>query len=549
MNVVMIVQARMGSARLPGKVLLPAAGKPMLAHLLARLERVRNANQIVVATSDSVGDDAIVEFGVAQGVEVFRGSESDVLSRFWSAAAHYGADAVVRLTADCPLIDPAVIESAITTYLQSPEDLLYASNIIERTYPRGMDVEVFSRRLLDLAHREASSSYDREHVTSLMIRNERNLWSNRAVMNEQNLSAYRFTLDYRKDYWQLSRLLETDLPDYSWRVLLQRAAELGLDWHDNAEGSGIDADRHDKIDRGWQNGLGELSRFGLGTAQFGMYYGSFNLDGVPSREAVGAILKRAREFGMTVVDTASQYGEAESILGRYPAQLQEFEVITKTPSFGHDHITAAHAKAVRDSFEASIRLLGLPAVSGLLIHHAPDLLAPGGGRLYDEIRQLKDAGLVKRIGISAYSGAVIEEIVGKFDVDLVQVPVNVFDRRLLDTGILTRLVDAGIEVHARSAFLQGLLLANPDAIPSRFNGVRSTLRAFHGAARDAGLRPAHAALHFLLGIPEISRIVVGVESVPQLNDIFEDFPDEAGMDFSPFRIDEIQVIDPVSWVK
>lgn len=211
MKVVLIVQARTGSSRLPGKVLLLAAGKPMLAHQIDRLRQVRHADQLVIATSEDRKDDAIVEFCKGYGVAVFRGSLHDVLSRFALAAQAHEADVVVRVTGDCPLIDPMVVDLVISGYLDAFEDRLYVSNTLERTYPRGMDVEVFSRVLLEEADREATTAHDREHVTPLLIRNQRNDISQKNIPYSSNMSAYRFALDYSKDYAQLSRLIESGL--------------------------------------------------------------------------------------------------------------------------------------------------------------------------------------------------------------------------------------------------------------------------------------------------------------------------------------------------
>jgi aryl-alcohol dehydrogenase-like predicted oxidoreductase len=292
-----------------------------------------------------------------------------------------------------------------------------------------------------------------------------------------------------------------------------------------------------------------LSRCGLGTAQFGMFYGAFNAEGVPSRETVKSILKKAGQLGLSLVDTARQYGESELALGHCSDELQNFDVITKTPKFSDGRISATDARMLRESFEISLQLLHIPSVYGLLIHHAPDLLAPGGDLLYEELLQLKNEGRVRRIGVSIYTGEVAESIIEKFPLDLIQLPVNVLDRRLLDKGVLSRLARNEVEIHARSVFLQGLLLADPETLTSRFESVRGTLRAFHATARRAGISPAHAALHYVLRIPEISRVIVGVESITQMCDLFCDFPEKADMDFSEFRADEIEILNPSFWVQ
>lgn len=163
LKVVAVVQARMGSTRLPGKVLVDIVGHPMLWHVVNRTYAARRLDQVVVATSDEPSDDAIAMFCAKSRFECSRGSACDVLDRFYNAAKHYGADVIVRLTADCPLIDPRVIDRVVDVYLEGNYD--YVTNTLRYTYPDGLDVEVFSFDALQRAAQEARTPIDREHVT------------------------------------------------------------------------------------------------------------------------------------------------------------------------------------------------------------------------------------------------------------------------------------------------------------------------------------------------------------------------------------------------
>lgn len=163
MKTIIIVQARMTSTRLPGKVLLPLAGEPMLVRLLERLRRVQRADGIVIATTTNASDDPIAALCAQQGVPCHRGSELDVLSRYADAARLHAADVVVRITSDCPLIDPALIDQLIAVYEEGDSD--YVSNMLPPTWPYGMAVEVFSATALAQAHAEATQDAEREHVT------------------------------------------------------------------------------------------------------------------------------------------------------------------------------------------------------------------------------------------------------------------------------------------------------------------------------------------------------------------------------------------------
>jgi len=167
-RVVGVVQARMGSSRLPGKVLMDVEGATMLARVLRRLSRAALLDRVVLATSDLPADDAVAAEAARLGFAVFRGSEEDVLSRYLGAAREHAADVVVRVTADCPLIDPAVVDRTVERFLAESPD--YASNSLDRTYPRGLDVEVVDRRALEIAGAEARLDYERVHVTPFLYR-------------------------------------------------------------------------------------------------------------------------------------------------------------------------------------------------------------------------------------------------------------------------------------------------------------------------------------------------------------------------------------------
>jgi len=167
-KVVVIIQARMKSSRLPGKVMLQVLKRPLLSYLLERVGEVGTTNEMIVATGNHPDDQPIVELCQEQGIRVFRGSDEDVLDRYLQAAREYHADVVVRITADCPLIDPNIIERVIRFYLDNTYD--YVSNTLVRTYPRGMDAEVFSRTTLEKTAYEAKAASEREHVTLFMYR-------------------------------------------------------------------------------------------------------------------------------------------------------------------------------------------------------------------------------------------------------------------------------------------------------------------------------------------------------------------------------------------
>lgn len=206
MKILLIVQARMTSTRLPGKVLLPLAGEPMLTRLIERLRRVQRADGIVIATTTNATDDPIAALCDKLGVPCHRGSEHDVLSRYADAARLHGADAVVRITSDCPLIHPVLIDQILAVYEEGDSD--YVSNMLPPTWPYGMAVEVFSAAALQQAHAEATQAAEREHVTPFIYWHPER-YRLRNVESPVNLSHHRWTVDTPEDYELVRRLFET----------------------------------------------------------------------------------------------------------------------------------------------------------------------------------------------------------------------------------------------------------------------------------------------------------------------------------------------------
>lgn len=189
-NVVAIVQARVGSTRLPGKVLMELGGRPMVAHVLARASAIGGVTSVVAAVPDSPEDDALALSCRAAGVHVVRGPYHDVLARYAIAAEAADADVVVRLTADCPLLSPAVSSRVVAKFVGCD----YASNTLDRTFPRGLDTEVFSGEVLGMAAREATEPAEREHVTPFLYRRPER-FRLRSVVGVPDRSHLRWTVD------------------------------------------------------------------------------------------------------------------------------------------------------------------------------------------------------------------------------------------------------------------------------------------------------------------------------------------------------------------
>lgn len=217
MKKLIIIQARMTSTRLPGKVLKTVLGKTLLEHQVERLQRVPHADGLVMATTVNETDQPIVDLCETLNIPVFRGSETDVLSRYYEAGRLYEADVVVRVTSDCPLIDPAVVNEVIGFYLAHPDEYDYVSNTLDRTYPRGLDTEVFPFSLLEQAHREATQPEEREHVTPFIYRHPERFRLHQ-IKQSPSHAEERWTVDTAEDFELVRRILEVlypTQPDFS----------------------------------------------------------------------------------------------------------------------------------------------------------------------------------------------------------------------------------------------------------------------------------------------------------------------------------------------
>lgn len=279
-------------------------------------------------------------------------------------------------------------------------------------------------------------------------------------------------------------------------------------------------------------------KLALGAVQFGLDYGAFNSDGRPSQADVADILAYARQAGVAVLDTARAYGASEEVLGKVSAPSR-FDIVTKCPDLS---TTADPAEAVAAAFDASCAALGVSKVYGYLLHNSEDLARPG---VWDVLSGLAREGRARRVGVSGYDPAEVAALCERFPITLTQLPANV-----LTPWFAASPLPPHVETHVRSAFLQGFLLADPDALPARFAPWRETLVAFRTQAAAQGLSPLEAALAPLLAAPHISRVIVGVDSLPQLEEIIAAAEKATGrrdIALGPFPGVTADLTDPRRW--
>lgn len=253
----------------------------------------------------------------------------------------------------------------------------------------------------------------------------------------------------------------------------------------------------------------------LGTAQFGNNYGVANKAGFINQEQSHLILEKAVEIEIRTIDTAKSYPNSENILGQYG--VKNFNVITKINHMGFTDINVE--SWVNEQFNDSLKKLNLNKIYGLLFHTSKDLDSKQGMKLIEAVSKLKERGDVQKIGVSVYEPNELDILSDIFNFDLIQLPLNIFDRRFEESGWLEKLNKADIEIHARSIFLQGLLLLSKNKLPEKFKKWNQHFMNYYSYLSENNLSPLETCLAYPLGIHELSKIVIGVDSPTQLEEI------------------------------
>jgi len=283
----------------------------------------------------------------------------------------------------------------------------------------------------------------------------------------------------------------------------------------------------------------------LGTAQLGLPYGVANRSGLVDRDEATRILDYAWSEGVATLDTAAAYGESERRLGEIG--VGQWRVISKLPAVPES--VADVGAWVRNSIEGSLRLLAVPSLYGLLLHRPQQLLEPVGKALYRALLEAKDRGKVTKIGVSIYGPKDLDALGSQFEFDLIQGPMNIFDRRLSATGWLAKLHAAGVEVHIRSIFLQGLLLMGPLRRPAWFNAWQHLWEKWDGWLEEQSLTPLQACVGFACSQHDVDGIVVGVDSVRHLQGILESAKRIPVPPPAHLQSDDLELINPSLWSK
>ena len=286
------------------------------------------------------------------------------------------------------------------------------------------------------------------------------------------------------------------------------------------------------------------SKLALGTVQFGLDYGVANETGQVAFEEVHHVMDLAKTNEIDVLDTAIAYGTSEEVLGK--VVVDGFRVVTKLPPLAENQNNVA--QWVTEQVRESLARLGQKKLYGLLLHRSEDLSASQSGQLIQALADLKDVGIVQKIGVSIYSPDELEMVCKKINIDLVQAPLNVVDRRMETTGWLDRLKDDGVEVHTRSAFLQGLLLMQRSKVPQKFSRWSNIWDMWQENLRKLGVSPLEACLAYPLSLDQVDQVIVGVDSAKQLQDIISAVSSvDHAPDTSFMLSNDRNLINPYNW--
>jgi len=493
--------------------MLPVGGYPSV--VLAALRAANLGLETVVAMPDEPSDDALAKAVAKLGTRITRGPLEDVLARFALAAKDLPDDSVVvRLTGDNVLPDGDLVRELVMAFAVAGVEYL-AHNWPQSRLPYGLGGEAFRVATLRLAHGRAASAYDREHVTPWMQRNCRRRIHVPEILERADFSHLRCTIDDEEDYQRICRLFAEDADPVhaGWYELTKKLSAL----------PGEPAFRVP-----YRIASGNIhSELTMGTVQLGMEYGIANRAGQPAHALAIGMVRQAIAHGVSALDTARAYGEAEEILGEALAGAwrSRVEVVTKLDpldSLADDAEEGAVRAAVDASVQRSCEALRVARLETILLHRAEHYRA-WGGAAWCRLLEMLDEGMIGKLGASVYDPEEALELLRDPAIRHLQIPMNVLDWRWKTSGVDRALADRpDVVVHARSALLQGLLAGSGAAALWPATGeydVSSCLRRLRKLAEEFGRENVtDLCLAYVRAQSWITSVVVGCETLEQLNE-------------------------------
>lgn len=284
-------------------------------------------------------------------------------------------------------------------------------------------------------------------------------------------------------------------------------------------------------------------KLALGTASFGTSYGIGNLNGKVNIIEAKKILKFAKSKNISVIDTAVAYGDSEQYLGKIG--VDSYKVVSKLPSVPVEALDVK--KWVITETKNSIKRLGIKSLYALLLHNPDQLLGPNGKEIYNSLIELKSKNIVKKIGVSIYNPDELGPLFSVGDFDIIQCPMNIIDRRLVDSGWLKKLKNKNMEVHTRSCFLQGLLLMKRDDMPDKFKTWDPIWLEWNKWLEKNKFSAFQACLSYCLSFDDLDCVVVGVENAIQLQQIVSVYESTSIYKFPNISSKDTNLLNPANW--
>ncbi|NLL49499.1 MAG: NTP transferase domain-containing protein [Firmicutes bacterium] len=506
-----VLQARTTSSRLPAKVLLPLGGMPLAILCAKRLNS--SGHEVVLATSNSASDDFLAANANRAGIQVFRGSLDDVLSRFLDCTSDLkDDDLVVRATADNPLPDGDFVEQLISAFERSGQDYLGTSSPSDGL-PYGLSAEIFTIGALRKKAKNNQDLLAREHVTTEL----------RREAGTNGIVPQGLFLD--KDYSDLRVTVDT-LEDYLFMVgLFQHViCPERIPWHHLIEKLISQKTSSKMIPYKVENNI-KFSCITLGTAQLGFNYGIANSSGCPSDEEACKILSLAKEAGVTHLDTARAYGNAETRIGHLlPGRVAEdFHIISKLhpiTNIPNNASVTEIASAVDASIYCSCRELKRPYIDVMMFHRYADMVHWNGAAM-DRLSAHVKNGVIGEIGVSVYTPEEAMNSIADERVSHIQIPFNLLDDRWTAQDFLQALeARDNLKIHARSIFLQGLLLNEAEVWPQWATESHELVGKIEELTQLLNRKnKIDLCMSYVRAFPWVTSLVVGVESAKQLAEI------------------------------
>jgi len=286
-------------------------------------------------------------------------------------------------------------------------------------------------------------------------------------------------------------------------------------------------------------------RIGIGSAQFGLNYGINNSTGKIPAKGVDQILSLAQKSGIELIDTSPYYGNAESVIGSLPSS-SAFNIVSKTAAIEAPLITTEGALIIRDRFMQSLDALDRDHLYGLIIHRAADIRKKGAEHLFNALQSIKDEGLVEKIGVSVYTEEEALIAMDYSELDIIQVPISLFDQSLIRSGALRLFRSKGIEIHARSIFMQGALFLDPQTLPLPLRPLQPNLEKLRAISSAEGMSLNCLALNFIRSIEYIEYCIIGIDSPMHLLELNNCGPATLP-DMTEFHLEAEVLRNPSMW--